>query len=612
MKNVYANRRFIITGGFLLIGLIYIMRLFYLQVVDDSYVVYAQSNVLRNMTIYPARGLVYDRHGDLLVYNEAAYDLMVIPGQVKAFDTTELCNLTGITVEEVRTRLQTARQYSYFKPSAFVNQLSKEAFGFLEEKLYQFPGFFVQPRTLRSYPQPMAAHVLGYVGEVSQRITEEDPYYRSGDYIGISGIEKSYESLLRGRKGSKLIMVDVHNREVGRFQEGKYDTTAVKGSDIVLTLDAELQAYGEKLMAHKVGSIVAIEPATGEILAMVSAPAYDPNLLVGRIRGKNYQMLMDDPIKPLFNRALMANYSPGSIFKIVQALVGLEMGAIQPSTGFPCNRSLVNCHNHPPAFDVHRAIQYSCNPYFYSVYRRIIQSGKSSNIYKDAEDGLRQWHDMVTKFGLGHKLGIDIPSEQPGFMPDVAFYDRWYGSRRWAFSTIYSNSIGQGEVQVVPLQMANLAALIANRGYYHTPHLLKEVKGKDFPRPELLEKHESGVSRHYFDIVADAMESVVSEAGGTAARARIEGISVCGKTGTVQNPHGEDHSGFFAFAPKDNPKIAIVVYVENAGFGGTWAAPIASLMIEKYLNRSISDTLKEQRILDFKLIEIGNTTEHIE
>lgn len=611
MNKIYSKRRYFISAAILFIGLAFITRLFYLQVIDDSYVIHAQSNVLREVTLYPARGLIFDRHGELLVYNEAAYDLMVLPRQVMKMDTAAFCSLLRITKEDFDRRLKKAREYSTFKTSPFITQLTKSEFGYLEEKLYQFPGFFVQPRTLREYPRPLAPHVLGYVGEVSQSVVDAEPYYTSGDYIGISGIERTYEKILRGRKGSKLILVDVFNREKGSYAEGKYDTLAHKGKDIVLSIDADLQSYGEKLMAYKKGSIVAIEPSSGEILAMVSSPAYDPNLLVGRVRGNNYQMLLEDTLKPLFNRALMANYSPGSIFKIVEALIALESDAISVHTSFPCNKALVNCHDHPPNLNVKKAIQYSCNPYFYLVYKRLIQPGNFSSIFKDSEEGLRRWHDQVVKFGLGHKLGIDLPSEKPGMIPDVAFYDRWYGEGRWAFSTVYSNGIGQGEVQVVPIQMANLAAIIANRGYYYTPHFLKQIEGEAYPYPEYRQKYESGVSREYFEIIADAMRAVVEEPGGTAWRARTKDITVCGKTGTVENP-GEDHSGFFAFAPMDEPRIAIAVYVENAGFGGTWAAPIASLMIEKYLTDSISNPLKEQRILEHKMIGIEEGQEHTE
>jgi penicillin-binding protein 2 len=611
MNRLYANRRYFLSAGILLIGLVYLLRLFYLQIIDDSYVLYAQSNAIRQTTVYPARGLIYDRQGKLLVYNEAAYDLMVTPGQIKAFDTLTLCHLLQIEKEDLISRLDKARKYSRFKPSPLITQLSKQEFGFLEEKLFQFPGFFVQPRTLRQYPLPIAAHVLGYVGEVSESKISRDPYYRMGDYIGISGVEAIYEDILRGQKGSRLVLVDVFNREKGSYAEGKYDTLAHKGADLVLTLDAALQAYGEKLMAYKKGSIVAIEPSSGEILALVSSPGYDPNLLVGRVRGRHYQTLLEDTLTPLFNRALMANYSPGSIFKIVDALIGLQNGAITPYTDFSCNRSLVNCHDHPPNLNLTRAIQYSCNPYFYLVYKRLIQPGKSSSIYADSEEGLRQWHLQVTQMGMGHTLGIDLPSEKPGLIPDVAFYNRWYGPRRWAFSTIYSNGIGQGEVQVVPLQMANLAAIIANRGFYYPPHLLKEVQGMEYPRSEYREKQHSGIDEQHFEIVVEAMRAVTEEAGGTAWRARVPGITVCGKTGTVENP-GADHSGFFAFAPMHQPRIAIAVYVENAGFGGTWAAPIASLMIEKYLKGSISDPLKEQRILDLKMVGLAQRNEHTE
>lgn len=601
MKNQYDNRKLVILGIAFISGLIFILRLFYLQVVDNRYALFAESNVMRKVTQYPARGLILDRKGVILVYNEAAYDLMVTPRLVREIDTAQLCEILDMTLEDFVRKLETARSYSPYKASVFEAQISKETYGYLEEKLFKFKGFYVQARTLRKYPAAIAAHTLGYVGEVDPATVESNPYYKSGDYIGISGLERSYEQYLRGVKGSRMVMVDVFNREKGSFQDGRYDTTAVRGSIMTTTLDAVLQQYGEMLMANKKGSIVAIEPSTGEILALVSVPAYNPNLLVGRVRGRNYNYLLGDSLKPLFNRALMAVYSPGSVFKVVNALIALEEGVINPETFFPCDKSLVNCHNHPSPAGVERSIQYSCNPYYYMVYKRIIQQNKASSIYKDSEMGVAAWKEYAAGLGLGHKLGIDVPGEKPGFIPGIDFYNKWYGAGRWAFSTIYSNGIGQGEVQVVPLQMANLAAVIANRGFYYTPHFVKKIEGVKDIDPAFREKHLSGISSQYFDLMVNAMQAVVEEGGGTARRARIEGISVCGKTGTVQNPHGEDHSGFIAFAPRDNPKIAIAVYVENAGFGGTWAAPIASLMIEKYLNDTIADPEKEKRILEFKL-----------
>lgn len=596
----FIERKIVVGAIIILIALIYISRLFYLQVIDTKYKYSADNNVLRYETQYPARGIIYDRKGTLLVYNEAAYDLMVVPRQVDNPDTLELCEILHITIDDFREKLKKAKKYSRYKPSIFVKQLSNKDYADLQEKLHKFLGFFVQTRTLRSYPEKSAAHILGYVGEVNDKILKENPYYKSGDYYGISGIESNYEEILRGTKGVKIFMVDVHNRIKGSFADGELDTIAVAGKNIYLTIDADLQKYGEYLMSNKIGSIVAIEPATGEILSMVSTPSYNPELLVGRVRSENYQKLNNDSLKPLFNRALMAKYPPGSIFKILQSLIALEDGVITSSTGFACNKALVNCHNHPPSTDLKKAIQFSCNPYYYNVYNRLIQQGKDKSKFKDSEIGLAKWSEQVKEFGLGTQLKIDVPGVKRGNIPDVAFYNRWYGEGRWAFSTIYSNGIGQGEVEVIPLQMANFTAVIANRGYYITPHLLKKINDVDTIPSEYLEKKQVNIKKKHFDVVVDAMQAVIEEEHGTARRARLEGVAICGKTGTAENPHGEDHSVFIAFAPKDDPKIAIVVYVENSGFGGTWAAPIASLMIEKYLTDSISRPNLEKYILDYK------------
>ncbi len=604
MKRTYSDRKYVIIVIFLSVGLIFIFRLFYLQIIDESYVVSANRNALRFMTHYPARGLIYDRNEKLLVYNEAVYDLMVTPRQVKPFDTIELCKLIGISKESLIQKLQKAREYSPYAPSVLEKQISKENYGYLQEKLFKYRGFYVQSRTLRKYPIPIAAHTLGYIGEVSSNITETDNYYKSGDYIGMSGLEKYYEKVLRGKKGSKIVMVDVFNREKGSFQNGAYDTAAIAGEPIYTSLDAELQDYGERLMKNKRGSIVAIEPSTGEILTMVSSPSYDPNLLVGRVRSQNYNILLNDPTKPLFDRALMALYPPGSIFKIVQALIALDEGVINQNAGFPCDRSLVGCHNHPNANNVKSAIKMSCNPYFYQVFKRIIQHGLSKNRFIDSELGLNLWNEKAVSFGLGQRLGIDIPNVKKGFIPNSKFYDKRYGRHSWAFSTIYSLSIGQGEVGIIPLQMANIAAIFANRGYFYTPHFVRSIGKNKETNAEFSKKHVTKVSDKYFNLVAEAMYEVVHEPGGTAASARIDSIVVCGKTGTAQNPHGEDHSVFIAFAPMNNPKIAIAVYVENAGFGGVWAAPIASLIIEKYLTRRIKRTQLEERILNANLMNL--------
>lgn len=587
MKNTLSSRRFIVMGIFITVGIIYAIRLLFLQVFDDSYAQLANRNALRFVTQYPSRGLIYDRNGELLVYNELVYDLMVVPRQVKPLDTALFCELVGITKDEFNEKMKKARTYSTYAPSIFEKQISKEDFGPIQEKLYQFPGFYSQNRTLRYYPKALAAHVLGYIGEVNDNIIKKNPYYKSGDYIGISGLEKYYEDILRGQKGNKITLVDVHNREKGSFQEGKYDTAAIAGENLYSTIDIELQEYAEKLMQNKRGSIVAIEPSTGEVLCFVSAPFYDPNLLVGRVRGKNYSKLIKDPAQPLFNRALMAEYAPGSIFKVAQAMIALDLGVITPNTGFTCDRSLVGCHDHPSANNVRDAIKMSCNPYFYRVYQKIIMQ-KSENDKVDSKYGLSLWDEEMYKIGFGKKLDIDLPNVLSGYIPDTNFYNKWYKGQ-WNFYTIYSNSIGQGEVQVIPLQMANFAAVLANRGWYINPHLVRYF-GDDNTKKrntKYQKKHFSLISKDYWNIAVEGMWAVVHEGGGTARRARIDDIEVCGKTGTVQN-NGADHSVFICFAPKDNPKIAISVYIENAaGGGGSWAAPIASLVAEKYIRGEV-------------------------
>lgn len=587
MKNTLSSRRFIIMGIFITVGIIYAIRLLFLQVFDDSYAQLANRNALRFVTQYPSRGLIYDRNGKLLVYNELVYDLMVVPRQVKPLDTALFCELVGITKDEFNEKMKKARTYSTYAPSIFEKQISKEDFGPIQEKLYQFPGFYSQNRTLRYYPKALAAHVLGYIGEVNDNIIKKNPYYKSGDYIGISGLEKYYEDILRGKKGNKITLVDVHNREKGSFQEGKYDTAAIAGENLYSTIDLELQEYAESLMKNKRGSIVAIEPSTGEVLCFVSAPFYDPNLLVGRVRGKNYNKLIKDPAQPLFNRALMAEYAPGSIFKVAQAMIALDLGVITPNTGFGCDRSLVGCHDHPSAANVRDAIKMSCNPYFYRVYQKIIMQ-KSENDKVDSKYGLSLWDEEMYKMGFGKKLDIDLPNVLSGYIPDTNFYNKWYRGQ-WNFYTIYSNSIGQGEVQVIPLQMANFAAVVANRGWYINPHLVRYFGDENSKKrnTKYQKKHFSLISKDYWNIAVEGMWAVVHEGGGTARRARIDDIEVCGKTGTVQN-NGADHSVFICFAPKDNPKIAISVYIENAaGGGGSWAAPIASLVAEKYIRGEV-------------------------
>ncbi len=603
----FEGRKYVIGGLLLLLALVYIIKLFFIQVVDKSYQLSASNNVLRYIPQYPARGLIYDRHGKLVVSNEAAYDLMVIPVQVTAFDTAEFCRILGVSVEEVRKGIRKAADYSRLKASVLVKQLSAKTYARLSEKLFRFPGFYVQPRTIRHYDHPVAAHMLGYVGEVTEKIIQKDPYYKMGDYIGISGIEKSYEKELRGKKGVKIYLVDVHNRIKGSYRNGRYDTAAVVGKNLVAGFDMDLQQYGEYLMHNKVGSIVAIEPATGEVLCMVSSPGYDPSLLVGRNRSRYFPALTTDTLKPLFNRAIMASYPPGSTFKVVNALIGLQEKVLFPSSSYFCSPGYyargvyVGCHIHHTPLDLIGAIQNSCNAYFCHVFRNILDNPDYPSVYQSFE----AWRQYLLGFGFGHRLGVDLPNELNGFLPDTAYYDRYYHKNGWSSLTLISMAIGQGELGLTPLQMANLAATVANRGYYYIPHVVKEIEGSSSIDEKYLVQHRVNIDSTYFSIVIRGMDLVVNGApgtGSTARIARIDGIRVCGKTGTAQNPHGKDHSIFMAFAPKDDPQIAVSVYVENGGFGSTYAAPIASLMIEKYLRGKTTRKWLEERMRNTDLI----------
>ena len=523
MKN-NEQRKIVIGLIFLSVGIIFLSRLFYVQVIDDHYKLDAASNVLRHVVKYPARGLIYDRDGELLVFNEAAYDLMVIPRQVKPnFDTLDFCELVGIRKDQFVTKMEKAKAFSYHKASAFEKEIPAKAFARIQEKLYDYPGFYTQVRTLRNYPEKTAAHILGYIGEVNQSTIKDEPYYQSGDYIGISGIEKSYEEFLRGKRGLEIVMVDVFNREKGKFMDGIYDSTAVAGSDIKLSIDADLQEYGEKLMQNKKGSIVAIDPSTGEILALVSSPSYDPNLLVGRERGKNYQALSLDTLKPLFNRSLQAKYPPGSTFKSINALIGLQENVLTPNTLYSCRngyhagRLKVGCHSHRSPVNLEYSIETSCNAYYCNVFRSIIDK------YPRTDAGYSVWRDYLLRFGLGQKTGIDIPNELNGFVPDVDYYNRYYNKGGWSSLTIISLAIGQGELGFTPLQMANMTAVIANKGYYVTPHLVKEIDGKPiFAVDSTVKKIESGIEDRHFDLVQEAMYKVVER--GTGSLARVDSV----------------------------------------------------------------------------------------
>lgn len=602
--NPFLNRKYVIISMFGFVVLVFTIRLFYLQVIDQSSKLSASNNVLRYVTKYPARGLVFDRNGKLLVYNEAAYDLMIIPNQISEFDTTELANMLDLSKQQISDRIKKAKKYSYYKPSVFEKQLSAKTYAPLQEKLYKYKGFFAQTRTLRRYPEKIAANILGYVSEVTDKITKKDNYYKSGDYIGYEGIEKSYEQVLRGKKGMEIFMVDVHNRIKGRFKKGKYDTIAVHGGNIGLTIDSDLQKYGEQLMINKIGGIVALDPSNGEILALVSSPSYNSELLVGRVRSDNYAKLLSDTLKPLFNRPIMARYPPGSTFKTVNALIALQEKIIYPSTKFTCiygytvGRFHMGCHNHIHTPNLIQSIQHSCNTYYANVFRQILDHPK----YGSIDSSFNVWRGYLSDFGFGKSLGVDLPNEKQGYLPTINRYHRIYGKRIRSLN-IVSMSIGQGELLMTPMQIANLAAIICNKGYYYVPHIIKHLPAEfvDIKTSFLKKKHTNIDSSYYAPIIEGMYLAVNGTDGGTARIAAMSDIEICGKTGTAENP-GKDHSIFIAFAPKQNPKIALAVYVENGGFGSTWAAPIASLMIEKYLTKNISRNYLENYILNGDLI----------
>lgn len=592
MNNSFFARKFVIQGIFIAIAIIIVARLFYIQIIDKSYLLSANNNVLRKVVVYPARGVVFDRNGKVLVQNEPVYDLMVIPQEAKEIDTALLCQLIDIPVEGFKKRMDKARAHSPYRASPFEKQLPSTTYAQLQEHLYKFRGFYVQNRTVRSYPDSVAAQVLGYTLEANERDIERSKgFYRPGDYIGATGIERSYEDLLRGQRGVKNQMVDALNRPKGVFMEGKYDTLAVAGDGLISTLDKDLQVLAEKLMKGKMGSIVAIEPSTGEILTFVSSPGYNPNMMVGRERGNNYMKLLNDKTKPMFVRPIQAYYPPGSVFKVVAALTAQQAGVIDEHTVFNCpggyryggGRAIMRCTHVDGPTGLIKSIQKSCNTYYGYVYARMIDSrGMPSTKAYDL------WREAIGKFGIGHTLGIDLPGEKPGLIPTSSWYTKRYGNDKWKSGYNISLSIGQGEMGITPLQMANIMAIVANRGFYYRPHLVKGIGEKKIIRKEYTEKIHAGVDAKYYEAVIEGMSRAVNVPGGTGYSVRVPGVEMCGKTGTAQNPHGKDHAVFFAFAPRENPKIAIAVFVENAGFGGVWAGPMVNMLVEKYLKDTIS------------------------
>lgn len=593
MTSELSNRRHVISGIAILIVVIYIVRLFMLQIMSDDYRKSADSNAFLKKVEYPARGVIYDRNKKLLVYNQPSYDIMVVMNETKGrIDTLELCDALGITREYFDKRMADIKDrnknpgYSRFTQQVFMTQLDEMDFSVFREKLFRFPGFYIQRRTIRQYQYPYAAHVLGDVAEVSQGDIEDDDYYMRGDYIGKLGVERYYEKQLRGVKGMQILLRDARGRIKGRYQNGKLDRKPVAGKALTLSIDVELQALGERLMEGKIGSIVAIEPATGEVLCMVSSPTYDPRIMVGRKRGKNHLALQRNSWKPLLNRSIMGQYPPGSTFKTSQALTFLTEGIVTPQTAFPCYHGFfyrglhVGCHGHSSPIAMVDALSTSCNAYFcWGLYYMIGNRSK----YGKPLIAMNRWRDYMVSMGFGYRLGIDLPGEKRGLIPNGDYYDNAYKGS-WNGLTIISISIGQGEVNLTPLQIANLGATIANRGYYITPHVVKQVEGEPLDSA-FTTRHYTLASRQSYDWVVAGMRSSVVK--GTCRAANRADYLVCGKTGTAQN-RGQDHSVFMGFAPMDNPKIAIAVYVENGGFGADYGVPIGALMMEKYINGKLS------------------------
>lgn len=601
-------RQFLLLFTVVIVGLVFIARLFYLQVYSYSNYNLFEDNAIRKVYDYPKRGFVYDRNDVLLVSNQPSYDVMVIPREVKALDTVEFCALLKIDKETFIKKYQKTRHYSPRLPSVFISHLSKEDYAVLQEKMRKYEGFYIQKRSLRQYERTIGANVLGDIGEVSPAIIKKDAYYKMGDLIGKQGVEISYEKTLRGNKGIKFIQKDRFNRDIGPYKGGKFDTLPVPGKDIKITIDSKLQEYGELLMQHKRGGIIAIEPSSGEILAMVSAPSYNPNNLVGRDRSKNFTKLYYDTIaKPLFDRGLQAQYPPGSPFKVMNALIGLQEGVVTTKETFKCRmgyyygrKKLTGCHHHSSPVNMNRGIYQSCNAYFVNVYRRIID--KEDDEYK----AMNIWNKHVESFGLGNYLGYDLNVGRKGRIPDGDFYNKWYGKGRWFSTFILSNAIGQGEVETTPIQLANMAAAIGNRGYFYTPHIIKKIEGEAIDR-KYKTKRITTIDKEHFEPVVEGMFDVYRK--GTAKWLQVKDIEICGKTGTAENfikidsvkTQLTDHSIFVAFAPKDNPKIAIAVFVENGYWGSRFAGKIASLMIEKYIKKEITRKDLENWILTHSL-----------
>ncbi len=589
------ERSLLIRGLILFTVIIFAVRLFYIQIIDEDYKVAAENNVVQKIVQYPFRGLVYDRNDSLVIYNSPVYDLMIVPKEAEIADTTAFCDLLGIDREMLEENLRKAKGFSSILASKFIEQISDDLFAKLQDQLINYPGFYVLPRTIRSYNTQSLANVVGYVGEVSSNFLNRDTtnYYKSGDYIGIGGIEKSYEEHLRGKRGSTFKVVNVQGIIKDDYRDGEYDTLPQSGENIHLTIDLELQQYAEKLMEGKVGSVVAIEPSTGQILAFVSAPSYDPQLLSGKSLSKNFPELNKDENKPFLNRPIQARYPPGSMFKTIQGIIAMHEGVVTVDEIIKTDGSNIGDLAPPGPYNMIKAITKSSNNYFYLIMRRMVQQGVDESPYIDSRIGLEKWREYVMNFGLGRKLGVDLPNEIAGNVPSLEWYDRVYGAKRWKYSNIASLSIGQGELLVTPLQMANLGAILANRGYFITPHVVDKIEG--WPNPNI-KKEKLPFDPVLFEPIIQGMEQVVK--AGSGIRGYLDSLKLAGKTSTVQNPHGEDHSGFMGFAPLDNPQISIAAYVENAGQGGRAAVSVASLLAEKYVLGKISRPWLEDYVLE--------------
>lgn len=589
--------------------LLLVFRLVFLQLINKEYKVTAANNVLKYEIIYPSRGLIYDRNGNILAGNRAAYDILITPRELKTFDTTAFCSIFNLSEENLRKMLadiHARRQSIGYQSVIFLRQVSNRQYAHFLEKSYKFPGFSVQTRSVRNYPSAICGNLLGYIVEADREFLDKNPGYRAGDYIGRTGLEEAYENRLKGEKGYEIFLRDVHNRIKSPYAEGAYDKASVPGNDMITTIDLPLQLFGEELMKNKVGSVIALDPSTGEILTLITSTGLSTEYLTNF--GAYYSQIISDPLKPLFNRAIMSSYPPGSVFKLVNGLIGLQEGVIVPETRFSCNSGFragsltVGCHVHPSPTNLVQSVMMSCNAYYCNVLRNILDNP----VYESIAESMNSWQNYVRSFGFGTRLGIDIPGELAGSLPGTDLYNKIYGKRGWKSLTVISLAIGQGEIGATPLQLANLAAIMANRGHYYTPHLVKRIPEDTLAQPHT-EQHRTLVDPEHFTPIVEGMYLAVNSPAGSGATARlaaIPGIDLCGKTGTAQNPHGEDNSVFICFAPKDDPKIAVAVYIEKGGFGASQAAPVASLLVEKYLTGQIhpSRTWLYERTLEQDLL----------